>query len=146
MLRECLREHLCQRAAKERGGLGIACQQRTYVSVLSTPGVPIQQIDGFRQEIRVMKRQGSRRILAVAGLFISTLPETYSAVAMGTGGSVGGKMQQFDVRITSAGLEREGVWSRRPRRRRIKYAVSTQDSTGSNAPDDFARGTGWGTA
>ena len=29
------------------------------------------------------------------------LPEAYSAVAMGTGGSVGGKTMNFDVRITS---------------------------------------------
>jgi len=29
------------------------------------------------------------------------LPEVYSAVAMGTGGSVGGKTMHFDVRITS---------------------------------------------
>lgn len=64
-----------------------------------------------------MKKQGSRRILAVASLFVSInfiavaqdkpLPETYSAVAIGTGGSVGGKTKQFDVRITSYTTDQE---------------------------------------
>jgi hypothetical protein len=35
------------------------------------------------------------------------LPEVYSAVAMGTGGSVGGKTMNFDVRITSFTTEEE---------------------------------------
>jgi hypothetical protein len=64
-----------------------------------------------------MKKQGSRRILSVAVLFTSIsliadaqdkpLPETYSAVAMGTGGSVGGKTKQFDMRITSYTTDQE---------------------------------------
>jgi hypothetical protein len=44
-------------------------------------------------------------LLACFSLTASTqdkpLPEVYSAVAMGTGGSVGGKTMHFDVRITS---------------------------------------------
>ena len=53
----------------------------------------------------------SRKSLAVAVLLAclplaaaaqdKPLPEVYSAVAMGTGGAVGGKSMNFDVRITS---------------------------------------------
>ncbi|HMD42566.1 MAG TPA: hypothetical protein VKH45_05800 [Candidatus Acidoferrum sp.] len=58
-----------------------------------------------------MKKQMTR-IGVLAAIFLSLslvalaqdqapLPEVYSAVAMGTGGSVGGKTMNFDVRITS---------------------------------------------
>jgi hypothetical protein len=59
------------------------------------------------------------RIAAVLGFLALTLsyvataqdaaplPEAYSAVAMGTGGSVGGKTMNFDVRITSYTTDEE---------------------------------------
>jgi hypothetical protein len=64
-----------------------------------------------------MKKRMSRIILFVAVLLSATyvaaaqdskpFPEVYSAVAMGTGGSVGGKTKQFDVRITSYTTDEE---------------------------------------
>lgn len=57
-----------------------------------------------------MPRQVSRIVVVVACLFVcvslvgiaqdKTFPEAYSGVAIGTGGSVGGKSIQFDFRIT----------------------------------------------
>jgi hypothetical protein len=64
-----------------------------------------------------MNSQVSRIVLGVAYLFLSlsvvvsgqdkTPPEAYSGVAMGTGGSVGGKTIQFDFRITQYTTDEE---------------------------------------
>jgi hypothetical protein len=48
-------------------------------------------------------------LVSVLGLFAQdkTPPEAYSGVAMGTGGTVGGKTIQFDFRITQFTTDQE---------------------------------------
>jgi hypothetical protein len=49
----------------------------------------------------------------------STPPEAYSGVAMGTGGSVGGKSMQFDFRITQYTTDQEVRASLNSSRRKV---------------------------